>query len=169
MSIAGKCAVVTGSNSGIGLGIAEEMAKLGADVVVNSFTDRPEDQALAERIAGEHGVRCVYVQADMSKGDECRDLIAKAKDAMGHVDILVNNAGIQFVAPIPEFPVEKWDQIIAINLVLGVPHHRRRAADHAGAGLGADRQYRLGARAARLAVQGGLCRGQARSGRVQPR
>jgi 3-hydroxybutyrate dehydrogenase len=116
MSIAGKCAVVTGSNSGIGLGIAEELARLGADVVLNSFTDRPEDHALAERIAGENKVRAVYVAADMSKGDDCRALIAAAKKAMGRVDVLVNNAGIQHVAPIDEFPAENWDQIIAINL-----------------------------------------------------
>ncbi len=116
MSIAGKCAVVTGSNSGIGLGVAEELARLGADVVLNSFTDRHEDHELAERIATEHKVRAIYVQADMSKGDQCRALVARAHEAMGRVDILVNNAGIQFVAGIDEFPVEKWDAIIAINL-----------------------------------------------------
>ncbi|WP_424932963.1 3-hydroxybutyrate dehydrogenase [Amaricoccus macauensis] len=116
MSITGKCAIITGSNSGIGLGVAEELAKLGANVVLNSFSDRPEDHALAEKIANEHKVRAVYVKADMSKGDECRELISKANDAMGSVDILVNNAGIQHVAPIDEFPAEKWDQIIAINL-----------------------------------------------------
>jgi 3-hydroxybutyrate dehydrogenase len=116
MSVAGKCVVVTGSNSGIGLGVAEEMARLGADVVLNSFTDRPEDHALAERIAAEHGVRAIYVPADMADGDACRALVTRAAEAMGRVDILVNNAGIQHVAPIPEFPVAKWDQIIAINL-----------------------------------------------------
>ncbi len=116
MSIAGKCAVITGSNSGIGLGIARELAKLGADIVLNSFSDTQEDHALAERIAEEHGVRCVYVQADMSDGEQCRALVTKGKAAIGRIDILVNNAGIQNVAPIPEFPTAKWDQIIAINL-----------------------------------------------------
>jgi 3-hydroxybutyrate dehydrogenase len=116
MSITGKCAVITGSNSGIGLGVAEVLARLGANVVLNSFSDRPEDHALADKIAGEHKVRAIYVKADMSKGDECRELIHKAKSALGTVDILVNNAGIQHVAPIDTFPPEKWDQIIAINL-----------------------------------------------------
>jgi len=108
----GKTAVVTGSNSGIGLGIAIELAKAGADLVLNSFTDSDEDHALAAKLASEHGVAVRYLQADMSKPDDCRALIEKA----GRCDILVNNAGIQHVAPIPEFPAEKWDAIIAINL-----------------------------------------------------
>jgi 3-hydroxybutyrate dehydrogenase len=114
--MAGKVAVITGSNSGIGLGIAEELARLGADVVLNSFTDNPEDHALAERIAEEHKVRAVFVSADMSKSDDCRALVAKTRDAMGSVDVLVNNAGIQHVAGVDEFPTAKWDAIIAINL-----------------------------------------------------
>lgn len=112
MSLKGKTAVITGSNSGIGLGIAHELARAGADVVVNSFTDRDEDHALAAEIAKEHGVTARYIKADMSKGDECRALIEQA----GACDILVNNAGIQHVAPIDEFPVDKWDAIIAINM-----------------------------------------------------
>ena len=112
MSLKGKTAVITGSNSGIGLGIAWEMARAGADVVLNSFTDRDEDHALAEKISGETGTSARYIKADMSKGEECRALIETA----GACDILVNNAGIQHVAPIDEFPVEKWDAIIAINL-----------------------------------------------------
>jgi 3-hydroxybutyrate dehydrogenase len=116
MSVQGKVAVVTGSNSGIGLGIAEALARSGADVVLNSFTDSPEDHALAARIGEENGVRAAYVPADMADGDACRALVATANAAMGRVDILVNNAGIQHVAPVPEFPAGKWDQIIAINL-----------------------------------------------------
>jgi 3-hydroxybutyrate dehydrogenase len=112
MSLQGKTAVITGSNSGIGLGIAEELAKAGANVVLNSFTDSDDDHALAERISTETGTKARYIKADMSKGDECRALIAKA----GTCDILVNNAGIQFVAPIAEFPQDKWDAIIAINM-----------------------------------------------------
>ncbi|MBO6883391.1 MAG: SDR family NAD(P)-dependent oxidoreductase, partial [Marivita sp.] len=112
MSLKGKTAVITGSNSGIGLGVAHEMARAGADVVINSFTDRDEDHALAAEIAKEHGVTVRYIQADMSKPDHCRALIEQA----GACDILVNNAGIQHVAPIDEFPIEKWDAIIAINL-----------------------------------------------------
>ncbi|QMU57625.1 MAG: 3-hydroxybutyrate dehydrogenase [Boseongicola sp.] len=112
MSLKGKTAVITGSNSGIGLGIARELAKAGANVVLNSFTDRDEDHALADEIAKETGVNARYIKADMSKGDECRDLIEQA----GVCDVLINNAGIQHVAPVNEFPTEKWDAIIAINM-----------------------------------------------------
>jgi 3-hydroxybutyrate dehydrogenase len=112
MSIAGKTAIVTGSTSGIGLGIAGALAGAGAHVVLNSFTDTAEDHALAADMSGRHGVPVRYIRADMSKGDECRALIEQA----GACDILVNNAGIQFVAPIPDFPVAKWDAILAINL-----------------------------------------------------
>lgn len=107
-----KTAIVTGSNSGIGLGVAEELARAGADVVLNSFTDRPEDHALAADLAARHGVQVRYIAADMSKAADCRGLIEKA----GGCDILVNNAGVQFVAPVEAFPTEKWDQILAINL-----------------------------------------------------
>ena len=123
---AGKCAVVTGSNSGIGLGIAEEFARNGLNVAINSFTDRDEDHALAEDIAKETGSKVVYIKADMSNGDECVALIEKAKDALGSVDILVNNAGIQYVAPVEDFPTDKWDAIIAINLTSAF--HTTRAA-----------------------------------------
>lgn len=112
MSLAGKTAVITGSNSGIGLGVAQELAKAGANVVLNSYTDTPEDHALAAEIAETTGVSAKYVQADMSKADDCRRLIADA----GACDVLVNNAGIQHVAPIQDFPTGKWDAIIAINL-----------------------------------------------------
>lgn len=112
MTLSGKTAVVTGSTSGIGLGIAEELARAGANVVLNSFTDTKEDHRLAEDIARAHGVEARYIRADMSKGEECRRLIAEA----GACDILVNNAGIQHVAPIEDFPPEKWDAILAINL-----------------------------------------------------
>jgi 3-hydroxybutyrate dehydrogenase len=111
-SLAGKTAVITGSNSGIGLGIARELARAGADIVLNSFTDRDEDHAIAAEIAAEHGVTARYIKADMSNGEECRALIEQA----GTCDILINNAGIQHVEAIDKFPVEKWDAIIAINL-----------------------------------------------------
>jgi 3-hydroxybutyrate dehydrogenase len=110
--LSGKRAIITGSNSGIGLGIAEALAEAGAEVVLNSFTDRPEDHALAAGLGARHNVTARYIAADMSKGDECRTLVEKA----GGCDILVNNAGIQHVAPVDSFPPEKWDQIIAINL-----------------------------------------------------
>lgn len=112
MILKGKRAIVTGSNSGIGLGVAEELARAGAEVVINSFTDRPEDHALAAKIAAETGAAVRYIAADMSKGEDCRALVEKA----GGCDILVNNAGIQFVAPVDEFPVDKWNAILAINL-----------------------------------------------------
>ncbi|PYF13074.1 3-hydroxybutyrate dehydrogenase [Rhodobacter viridis] len=112
MSLKGKTAIITGSNSGIGLGVARELARAGADVVLNSFTDRDEDHALAAALGSEFGVNARYIKADMSKGEECRALVTQA----GRCDILVNNAGIQHVAPVDQFPVEKWDAIIAINL-----------------------------------------------------
>ncbi|MEM8797139.1 MAG: 3-hydroxybutyrate dehydrogenase [Pseudomonadota bacterium] len=113
---AGKNAVITGSNSGIGYGIAEELAKAGVNVALNSFTNDEADHALAKKLADETGVTVTYIQADMSKGEDCVALVEKAKETLGSVDILVNNAGIQFVAPVEEFPVERWDAIIAINL-----------------------------------------------------
>ncbi len=112
MSLTGKTAIITGSNSGIGLGVARELAKAGAHVVLNSYTDTDEDHALAAEIAKMTGVDARYISADMSNGEECRRLIADA----GGCDILVNNAGIQHVAPVQDFPSGKWDAIIAINL-----------------------------------------------------
>ncbi|WP_316013109.1 3-hydroxybutyrate dehydrogenase [Roseobacter sp. HKCCA0434] len=116
MSVKGKVAIITGSNSGIGLGVAEELARLGAKVVLNSFSDSDEDHALAERISGEHNTGVAYIQADMSDPEATRALVTKAHAKFGRVDILVNNAGIQHVAGIDEFPTEKWDAIIAINM-----------------------------------------------------
>ncbi len=112
MSLSGKTAVITGSNSGIGLGIARALAEQGASIVLNSFTDREEDHALAAEISKDHGVDARYIAADMADGQACRDLIRKA----GACDILVNNAGIQVVSPIEEFPVDAWNRIIAINM-----------------------------------------------------
>ena len=112
MSLVGKTAVVTGSNSGIGLGVAWELAKAGADVVLNSFTNSEDDHRLAQKIADETGTKARYVSADMSDGAGCRRLIKEA----GRCDVLVNNAGIQHVSPVESFPSDKWDAIIAINL-----------------------------------------------------
>lgn len=111
-----KTAVITGSNSGIGLGIAHALAAEGHNVVINSYTDNKEDHALAKEIADKHGNETIYVSADLSKPEACHSLIEKAADAFGSVDILVNNAGIQHVAPVEDFPLAKWDAIIAINM-----------------------------------------------------
>jgi 3-hydroxybutyrate dehydrogenase len=112
MNLSGKQAVITGSTSGIGLGIARAMAGAGADVVLNSFTDTDDDHALASAITDEFGVSARYIQADMSDPEQCLNLI----EASGTCDVLINNAGIQHVAPIDEFPIDKWNDIIAINL-----------------------------------------------------
>ena len=112
MTLKGKLAIVTGSTSGIGLGLIRGLAEAGADVVLNSFTDAQQDHALADAIAAEFKVSARYVSADMRDGDACRRFIAD----VGRCDILVNNAGVQHVAPIDQFPAEKWDDIVAINL-----------------------------------------------------
>ena len=108
----GKTALITGSNSGLGLGVAQEMARAGADVIINSFSDSATDHAIAADIAAKFGVSARYIAADMSDEAACRALIKKA----GQVDILVNNAGIQYVAPVEDFPTDKWNAILAINL-----------------------------------------------------
>lgn len=112
MKLSGKTAIVTGSNSGIGLGVAWELARAGANVVLNSFTDRDEDHAIADEISAQTQTKARYIQADMSKSEDCRRLI----EQNGACDILVNNAGIQHVAPLQDFPTAKWDAILAINL-----------------------------------------------------
>jgi 3-hydroxybutyrate dehydrogenase len=111
-----KTAIVTGSTSGIGLGIARALAQAGFDTVLNSHSDSDEYRALAKELSEEFGNETVYIQADMSKPEACRALIEQTAERFGGVDILVNNAGIQHVAPIEEFPTAKWDAIMAINL-----------------------------------------------------
>jgi len=123
MTLKGKCAVITGSNSGIGLGVAREMARAGADVVLNSFTDREEDHALAAEIAKEFDVDARYIQADMSKGDQCRDLITKA----GRCDILVNNAALA-----GHVHVGDWAILGGYTLV----HQFCKIGDHCFTGMG---------------------------------
>ncbi len=116
MSLKGKVALVTGSTSGIGLGIARVLAGAGADIVLNGFGDAAEIEKVRTTLVSEFGVRAHYAAADISKAADCDRMIADATAALGGVDILVNNAGIQFVAPIEDFPVERWDAIISINL-----------------------------------------------------
>jgi len=112
----GKTALVTGSTSGIGEGIAKAMAKEGANVILNGFGDTAAIEALRAGIETEFGVAARYSPADMTRPDEIAGMIAAAETEFGAVDILVNNAGIQHVAPVDEFPIDKWNAIIAINL-----------------------------------------------------
>jgi 3-hydroxybutyrate dehydrogenase len=116
MSLHGRVAIVTGSTSGIGLGIADSLAAEGAAVLLNGFGDAGEIEKVRASLAEKHGVKVAYSAADMSKPAEIAGMVASAQSELGGVHILVNNAGIQFTAPIEEFPVEKWDAIIAINL-----------------------------------------------------
>src|SRR5215471_12797977 len=112
----GKAAVVTGSTSGIGLGVATALAANGTNVMLNGFGDAAVIDKLRKQLAADHHVVVGYSAADMSKPAEIEGLIAQATHELGSVDILVNNAGIQFTAPVHEFPPERWDAIIAINL-----------------------------------------------------
>ena len=121
-----KTAVVTGSTSGIGLGIARALAREGANVVLNGFGEQAEIEKTRAGIEKEFGVKALYSPADMTKPNEIAAMIATAEKQFGSVDVLVNNAGIQHVAAIEDFPIEKWDAIIAINLAAAF--HTIRAA-----------------------------------------
>jgi 3-hydroxybutyrate dehydrogenase len=126
MILQNKTALVTGSTSGIGLAVARAMAKEGANVVINGFGDAAAIEAERAKIEADFGVKAIYDGADMTDGAAIAAMVARAEQAFGSVDVLVNNAGIQHVAPIEEFPVEKWSQIIAINL--SAAFHAMRAA-----------------------------------------
>jgi 3-hydroxybutyrate dehydrogenase len=114
--LTGKCAIITGSTSGIGLGIAKILAAAGASIMLNGFGDRQAIDNLKLELEKEFKVTCSFHDADISNPDAVNDLIATSEKTFGKVDILVNNAGIQHVSPIDEFPLEKWNSIIAINL-----------------------------------------------------
>jgi len=122
----GLGAIVTGSTSGIGLGIAEAFAGAGMNVMLNGFGDAGEIEGLRARLAEAHGATVGYHSADMTKPDEISDLVTVATQALGQVDVVVNNAGIQHVSPVEDFPIEKWDAILAINL--SSAFHTTRAA-----------------------------------------
>ena len=115
-SLSGKTALVTGSTSGIGLGIAHALAAQGANIVLNGFGDATAIDQLQKDIAKQHGVRTIYSGADMSKATEIEQMMHEAAKEMGGIDILINNAGIQHVANVEDFPVDRWDAVIAINL-----------------------------------------------------
>ena len=116
MTLKGKTALVTGSTSGIGLGIATAFAQQGADIVLNGFGDAAEIEKVRAGLADKHGVKVIYDGADLSKGDAVRGLVESTVRQLGRIDILVNNAGIQHTALIEDFPAEKWDAILALNL-----------------------------------------------------
>jgi 3-hydroxybutyrate dehydrogenase len=122
----GKSALVTGSTSGIGLAIARAMAAQGAHVTINGFGDKAAIEKERSGIEKEFGVKAAYSPADMTKPAEIADMVKTAEKTFGSLDVLVNNAGIQFVSPIEDFPIDKWDQILAINL--SAAFHAIRAA-----------------------------------------
>lgn len=112
----GKSAIITGSTSGIGRGIATMLAREGANVMLNGFGDSEEIEALRQELIAISNTACLYSPADMTRPDEIKAMVDEAETAFGAIDIVVNNAGIQFVSPIEEFPTDKWDAIIAINM-----------------------------------------------------
>lgn len=112
----GKVAVVTGSTSGIGLGIARALGADGANLMINGFGEPAAIDELRQKISADYGISVAYSAADLSKPAEATALIEQATRELGSVDVLVNNAGIQYVAPVHEFPVERWDAVLAINL-----------------------------------------------------
>ena len=114
--LSGRTAIVTGSTSGIGLAIAQSLAAAGADIVLNGFGPPDEIARTQHALASDHAVRVVYSNADMSDAASIAHMIGMVEDELGGTDILVNNAGIQHVAPVVDFPPEKWNAILAINL-----------------------------------------------------
>ena len=159
----GKTALVTGSTSGIGLGIAICLARQGADLVLNGFG---EFEAAKAQVQQAGGGRVGYHGADMSKPDEIEAMMQYAAAEFGNVDVLVNNAGIQHVAAVEEFPAARWDAIIAINLSSAFHTTRLAIPGMRQPQLGAHPQHRIGARAGCVGTEVGLRGGQARDRRI---
>lgn len=132
----GKTALITGSTAGIGLAMAEALARNGANVMLNGLGDPDEIEATRSGLETRTSAKVCFMDANLMKPDACAELVAATQEEFGQLDILINNAGIQFVSPVEEFPVEKWDAIIALNL--SAPFHTIRAAlpamKHAGWG-----------------------------------
>lgn len=126
MSLNGKVALVTGSTSGIGLGIAEALAGAGASIMLNGFGDPAKIEEIRAGLEKAHGIKAGYSGADISKADQIAGMVKQTQETLGSLDILVNNAGIQFTANVEDFPDERWDSIIAINLS-GVFHGMKAA------------------------------------------
>jgi 3-hydroxybutyrate dehydrogenase len=116
MPLTGKSVIVTGSTSGIGLAIARAFAKEGCNITINGFGDKAAIEKERAGLEKDFGITCIYSGADMTKPAEIADMIATTEKTFGAVDVLVNNAGIQFVAKVEDFPIEKWDAVIATNL-----------------------------------------------------
>jgi len=159
-ALAGKVSLVTGSTSGIGLGIARALAAAGSEIVLNGFGKPEEVAEVQAKIAADFKVRVTFSPADMSKPTAIREMIEKTIQSSGRLDILVNNAGIQHVAPLQDFPPEKWDAILAIDLVLGLSYHPIGAPFDARQQVGPHHQHSVGARFGGIAIQISLCRCQ---------
>ena len=157
----GKAAVVTGSTSGIGLGIARALGAQGTNIMLNGFGDRKAIEALMAELRVQYDVEVDYSPADMSRPQQVSEMIAQCVDRFGGVDILVNNAGIQHTAPVEEFPMEKWEQIIAINLSSAFCSIKAALPP----ALGQDRQHRFSARTGGIGDQIGIRRREARTSR----
>src|SRR5690606_23718126 len=157
-----KKAVVTGSTSGIGLAIARQLARNGADIVINGFGDADEIERTRAATEAEFGVRAVYLNADLTRGDDTRRFIEEAVKALGGIDILVNNAGIQHTALIEDFPVDRWDAIIALNLsavfhgtAAALPHMKKQGRGRIVNIASVHRQVAAGQQPAHLAARPG--------------